>query len=169
MTLPRRAGAASAGRRAPHARHLAAAVVVLAAAGGAAAACELVLGEHRSGRELMRVPLDAGAPEARIAFEHSVLGTTVTDRYRFDPAPRLVEERFDGEGYGLPHAAGDGERLTREAAGWRLQTDRLVQPLVVRPLPAQRMRLAAAGGQWLLADFSAAAIEIHAERCEAPR
>ena len=39
--------------------------------------CELVLTEHRSGAELQRLPLDAQAPEVRIAFEHSVLGTPV--------------------------------------------------------------------------------------------
>jgi hypothetical protein len=32
----------------------------------------------------------------------------------------LVEERFEGEGYGLPSAAGPGERLLRDGAGWRV-------------------------------------------------
>ncbi len=137
----------------------------LALVASTVAACELVLGEHRSGQELLRVPLDAAAPEARIAFDHSVLGTTVIDRYRFTPAARLVEERFDGQGYGLPYAAGDGEWLTRESGGWRLVTDRVVQPLVVRPLPALRMRLATAGGEWLLGALSREAIEIRAEHC----
>jgi hypothetical protein len=50
-------------------------------------------------------------------FEHSVLGTPVEDRYRFTPRGwrALVEERFDGEGYGLPHAAGPGERCSATA------------------------------------------------------
>ena len=38
-------------------------------------------------------------------------------------------------GYGLPYAAGPGEQLERAGAGWRLQLDRPVQPLVVRARP----------------------------------
>jgi hypothetical protein len=137
------------------------------AAGAATHACEVVLREHRSGAELMRLPLDAAAPELRIAFEHSVLGTTVVDRYRFTPAPRLVEERFRGEGYGLPHAAGPGERLERDGEGWRLVLDRAVDPLVVRPLPQQRMRIVLAGRELVLASLGARAVEIAAFGCPA--
>lgn len=129
--------------------------------------CELVLTAHRSGHELQRLPLDANAPELSIAFEHSVLGTTVIDRYRFTPHARLVEERFDGQGYGLPYAAGPGEQLQRAGDGWRLQLDRTVQPLVVRPLPAQRMRLLRADGEMLLSKLSDQAIEIQAQGCGA--
>jgi hypothetical protein len=129
--------------------------------------CELVLTEHRSGAELQRLPLDAQAPEVRIAFEHSVLGTPVVDRYRFTPRARLVEEQFDGQGYGLPHAAGPGESLQRSVSGWRLLTDRSVDPLVVRPLPQQRMRLLAGGREWLLSAFSTQAIEFTARGCPA--
>jgi len=82
------------------------------------AVCELRLTEHRSGRELKRLPLDRQAPEIRIAFEHSVLGTTVIDRYRFTPAPVLVEEEFEGEGYGLPAAPGPGEWTRWWCARW---------------------------------------------------
>ena len=132
-----------------------------------AVACELVLREHRSGAELKRLPLDATVPELRIAFEHSVLGTTVIDHYRFTPQAHLVEERFDGQGYGLPHAAGPGETLQRDAtgAGWRLRLDRVVDPLVVRPLPQQRMRLLLGEREWLLGAFSAQAIELQARGC----
>jgi hypothetical protein len=129
------------------------------------AACELVLSEHRSGTELRRLPLVAAAPELRIAFEHSVLGTTVIDRYRFGPQAHLVEERFDGQGYGLPHAAGPGETLQRDGDGWRLRLDRTVHPLVVRPLPQQRMRLLLGDREWLLAEFSGQAIELNARGC----
>lgn len=147
-------------------RHAAATVACLLLAGAAnASACEAVLREHRSGTELMRLPLDATAPELRIAFEHSVLGTTVVDRYRFTPTPRLVEERFSGEGYGLPHAAGPGERLERDGSGWRLVLDRTVNPLVVRPLPPQRMRIVLAGGELLLATLGARSIEISVRDC----
>ena len=146
------------------ARHVALAACLLTAA-ATAAACELVLSEHRSGAELTRLPLDAAAPQVRIAFEHSVLGTTVIDRYRFAPQAHLVEERFDGQGYGLPHAAGPGETLTRDAAGWRLLLDRRVHPLVVRPLPLQRMRLLLGEREWLLGALSDQAIELNARGC----
>ena len=139
----------------------------LCAMGLGACACELVLTEHRSGIELQRLPLDAGAPELRIAFEHSVLGTTVIDRYRFAPIAHLVEERFDGQGYGLPHTAGPGESLQREGDAWRLTLDRIVHPLVVRPLPKQHMRLLLGEREWLLAGFSAQAIEFKAQGCAA--
>jgi hypothetical protein len=138
---------------------------MLLTAGAAAHACEAVLREHRSGVELLRLPLEAAAPELRIAFEHSVLGTTVVDRYRFTPMPRLVEERFSGEGYGLPHAAGPGERLERDGTGWRLVLDRAVNPLVVRPLPQQRMRIVLAGRELVLASLGARAVEITALGC----
>lgn len=146
-----------------HAARVAACLLLLA--GASATACEAVLREHRSGTELKRLPLDAAAPELHIAFEHSVLGTTVVDRYRFTPVPRLVEERFEGEGYGLPHAAGAGESLVRDGAGWRLTLDRVVDPLVVRPLPQQRMRVVSGGREWPLAAFSAQAIEITVRGC----
>ena len=112
----------------------------------AASACELVLSEHRSGRELVRLPFGGAPPAARIAFTHSVLGTPVADRYewRLDGAAwraHLVEERYEGDGYGLPNAAAPGETLVREGQGWRLALDRVVDPLVVLPLPAQRMRV----------------------------
>jgi hypothetical protein len=66
----------------------------------------------------------------------------VEDHYRFRPGTdgwraHLVAERFQGDGYGLPHTAGPGERLRRDGSGWRLETDRLVHPLVVRALADQ--------------------------------
>lgn len=148
-------------------RHAACAACLLLAGASHASACEAVLREHRSGTELLRLPLDAAAPELRIAFEHSVLGTTVVDRYRFTPTPRLIEERFLGEGYGLPHAAGAGagERLERDGDGWRLVLDRAVNPLVVRPLPQQRMRLVLADRELVLASLGARAVEIAAHGC----
>ncbi len=146
---------------------LLAAVASCAAAAPHAESCELVLTEHRSGRELQRLPLDPAQPTATIAFEHSVLGTTVLDRYAFRPQPVLVEERFDGTGYGLPHAAGPGERLVREGDGWRLELQRAVQPLVVRPLPAQNMRLLLSTGPLRLAELSTQAIEFRSQGCVA--
>ena len=134
-----------------------------------AAACELRLTEHRSGRELKRLPLDPQAPEIRIAFEHSVLGTTVIDRYRFTPAPLLVEEEFEGEGYGLPATAGPGERLERIGTRQRLTLARPVDPLVVRALAGPRMRLLLPQGELLLASLGAPAVALQAVGCTAPQ
>jgi hypothetical protein len=138
-----------------------------ALAGGAAWGCELRASEHRSGRELLRAALDSAAPELRVSFVHSVLGTPVLDRYLWrDGRWVLVEERFDGEGYGLPHVAAPGEQLERVAQGWRLVLARPVEPLVVRPLAAQRMRLELDGGRsWLLAELSTQAIELVTDGC----
>lgn len=141
------------------------------AAPAAAAACELIVTEHRSGRELLRVPLSpavaASAPELRLSFIHSVLGTPVHDRYRWQGGRwLLVEEQFEGEGYGLPYAASPGEQLERHGSGWRLRLQRPVEPLVVRPLPAQGMRLTLQGGRtWRLADLAAQAVQLHAAGC----
>lgn len=146
-----------------------AAVACLACAAGAGArACELRAYEHRTGREVLRAPMAAGAAaEMRVSFVHSVLATPVEDRYLWrEGAWVLVEERFEGEGYGLPHAAGPGERLERTASGWRLVLERPVAPLVVRPLLAQRMQLTLDGGRsWLLGALSAQAVELRAEGC----
>jgi hypothetical protein len=110
----------------------------------AASACELVLSEQRSALELLRVPLDAARPAAAVAFTHSVLGTPVLDRYEWRAASgvwraHLVEERFEGDGYGLPNAAGPGETLQRDGDGWRLTLDRIVHPLVLPPVPHMRV------------------------------
>jgi hypothetical protein len=131
----------------------------------AASACELRAVDARSLRELARWPLHPLAPEARIAFEHSVLGTTVIDRYRFTPEPVLVEEEFEGEGYGLPAAPGPGEQLLREGARQRLLLKRPVNPLTVRVLPAQNMRLLLPHGEVLLASLGSASVRLDAPGC----
>jgi hypothetical protein len=157
------------GRRAA----LAAAALLLAV--GAAPACELVLAAHPEGSELARATLDPAEPALRVAFIHSVLGTPVEDHYRFRPGPEgwrahLVAERFQGDGYGLPHAAGPGERLQRDGEGWRLDTDRVVHPLVVRALAAQQMRVLLPGREPLgLATLGAPAVALRAEHCPNPR
>jgi hypothetical protein len=125
-----------------------------------------VLTEHRSGAELQRLPLDAQAPEVRIAFEHSVLGTPVVDRYRFTPRARLVEERSTARAT----ACRTPPARAKAAAQWQrlAVADRpRVDPLVVRPLPQQRMRLLAGGREWLLSAFSTQAIEFTARGCPA--
>ena len=101
-----------------------------------ATGCELVLTEHRSGRPLARLALDPARPAARIAFTHSVLGTPVVDHYEWrlhagQWRAHMVQEYFEGDGYGLPNAAGPGETLVRDGDGWRLYLDRVVHPLVV--------------------------------------
>jgi hypothetical protein len=138
-------------------------------------ACTLVLAEHRSGLELARLPLDPAAPALHITFTHSVLGTAVEDRYRFRRDATgwrayLVQERGAGEGYGLPHTAGPGETLVRDSEGWRLTLNRPVHPLVVRPLPALRMRVQVHGqAPLLLGSLSRDSIELIAQGCPAPQ
>ncbi|MFO1266328.1 MAG: DUF1850 domain-containing protein [Rubrivivax sp.] len=153
------------------------AAALLAAALAPASACELLVTEHRSGRELLRVPFAAAAPgdapQLRLSFIHSVLGTPVHDRYRWEIGHGgrwlLVEEQFEGEGYGLPYAAAAGETLERHGSGWRLLLARPVEPLVVRPLPTQRMRLTLADGRsWLLADLATQALLLRAAGCALP-
>lgn len=140
----------------------------------AAQACELVLTEHRSGRQLARLVVNPEQPSVDVAFTHSVLGTPVLDRYVWRVGPKawrahLVEERFEGEGYGLPSSAATGERLLRDGSGWRLQLDRVVDPLVIVPLPAQSMRLVLADQRVvLLGQLSQKSIEIRAENCPLP-
>jgi hypothetical protein len=148
-------------------RSAAAVACTLLAASPAAFGCELVLSEHRSERPLARLALDHHRPAARIAFTHSVLGTPVVDHYewRRDAGrwrAHLVQEYFEGDGYGLPHAAAPGETLERAGAGWRLHMD----PLVVLPLPAQSMRVLV-GDQpaLLLGPLSPRSIELRALGC----
>lgn len=131
----------------------------------AAAPCELRAVDARSQRELSRWPLNPAAPEVRLAFEHSVLGTTVIDRYRFTPDAVLVEEEFEGEGYGLPAAPGPGEQLLREGTRQRLLLHRPVVPLTVRSVPSQRMRLLLPQGELLVASLGAASVTLEAIGC----
>lgn len=143
----------------------------LLAASPAATGCELVLTEHRSGRPLARLPLDPDRPAARIAFTHSVLGTPVVDHYEWRRhagqwRAHLVQEQFQGDGYGLPHGAGPGETLVRDGDGWRLQLDRVVHPLVVLPLLAQSMRVSIGERPaLLLGSLSSRSVEFRARDC----
>lgn len=151
-------------------RAVAGALLGLAAVSAAsvASACELRAQEHRTGRELLRASLGGGGvPQLRVSFVHSVLGTPVEDRYQWRAGTWvLVEENFEGEGYGLPHGAGSGERLERTASGWRLNLERPIEPLVVRPLLAQRMRLSLDDGRtWLLGHLTTQSVELRAEGC----
>lgn len=151
---------------------LACALLVFFAA--SAMGCELVLSEHRSARPLARLALDPQQPAARIAFTHSVLGTPVVDHYlwRDDPdgnwRAHLVQEHYEGDGYGLPNAAAAGEALTRDGNGWRLFMDRVVDPLVVLPLPSQSMRILIADRPAvLLGSLSNRSVELRAIDCPA--
>jgi len=142
-------------KRARRAAILAAAALSTLAHAAPAPMCVLVLTEHRSDRPLARLPIGAPEPAFRVAFTHSVLGTPVEDRYVFQHAAEgwqamLVEERWQGEGYGLPIAAGPGEVLERDGNGWRLRLARVVDPLVVLALPSQHMRVLVDGRPPLL-------------------
>jgi hypothetical protein len=137
-----------------------------------AIACELVLSEHRSERVLTRLALDPARPAAQIAFTHSVLGTPVVDYYQWRAngagqwRAHMVQEHYEGDGYGLPNAAATGERLVRDGNGWRLYLDRVVHPLVVLPLPSQSMRvLIGTRAAVLLGSLSDKSIDMRAENC----
>jgi hypothetical protein len=138
--------------------------------------CEILITEDRSAVELKRVPLSPSNRRFVIAFEHSVLGTTVTDHYEWRDGPHgsrawLVEERFRGDGYGLASSASTGERLVRDGEDSRLLLNREVNPLVVRPIKAQNMRLVTqpVSGPLevlVLSDLGSRAQRLSIERCE---
>ena len=128
-------------------------------------ACELLMRDHRSGGELARWSMNAAQPQIQIAFEHSGLGTTVTDTYRFTPRAVLVQEAFEGNGYGLPAAPAPGETLRHDGARSVLTLHRVVDPLVVRNLPAQRMRLLMGEREFLFASLPSPSIELLAQHC----
>ena len=131
-----------------------------------AVGCELVIDAAREGRVLARLPLDPRQPEIRIAFVHSVLGTTVIDRYRFLPQPVLVEEEFAGHGYGLPDGPAPGERWERLSGDRiRLRLHRPVDPLVVLALPSQRMRILRPEGDLLLGSLGVTRVALRTEGC----
>lgn len=132
----------------------------------ATAACDLVLTEHRSGRELARLPLDQQTPVAAVSFTHSVLGTPVVDHYEWrNGKAHLVEERFEGDGYGLPNAAGSGQTMARDGAGWRLHLDRIVDPLVMQPVQGMRVTIAGQAPLLLKSLGSSRSIALHAQGC----
>ena len=92
------------------------------------------------------------------------------NRYHFTPAPLLVEEEFEGEGYGLPVTAAPGERLERLGPSrMRLSLRRPVDPLVVRALASPRMRLLLPQGELLLASLGAPAVALEALGCPTSR
>lgn len=109
-----------------------------------------------------------------VEFIHSVLGTRVMDLYemRSDGSKwqaHLIEERFSGQGYGLPYAAtSPGERYERVGDEWRLTLDRVIDPLVQLPLPEQQIDLVWQGGRIRLGSLSASSILITLEGCKAP-
>lgn len=137
--------------------------LALACGPAAALACTLVLRTHPQGGELARFNL--ATPLFAVSFTHSVLNTQVTDFYEVRGAHvKLVAERFEGDGYGLPATAQPGERLEREGGGSVLHTQRQVDPLLVRASRMQRTTLHA-GRTQLLADLYEGAILIRPEGC----
>jgi hypothetical protein len=135
------------------------------------ASCELVVTEHRSGREVLRWPINEQPPTFTVSFIHSVLNTPVVDRYelRFVQGQWksfLVEEAFEGQGYGLPYGeTSPGERYERTTQGWRLVMNRLVDPLVQLPLASQNVALSMQDRSVRLADLSRHSMRIEAQGC----
>jgi hypothetical protein len=139
-----------------------------------AQACDLVISEHRSGKEVLRWPANQVPVQFDVSFTHSVLGTPVLDRYEFrwnrsQWQAVLVEEVHEGQGYGLPYGATEsGQRYERTDDGWRLTLNRLVDPLVQLPLPSQNIRLAMDGQSVLLGDLSTRSLLIELHDCPQP-
>jgi hypothetical protein len=134
--------------------------------------CQMTLTEHRTGRELARVPLDLAQLSFELRFVHSVLQTPVVDRYRWQRDAQgawyaeLQHETFEGHGYGLPHTASSGERLIAHEGGHRLVLARRVDPLVVRPLPMLGMQLQLDGAAALpLSPLTTQAIHVQLLGC----
>jgi hypothetical protein len=136
-----------------------------------ASACDLVLFEHRSGKEVLRWPTSQNPIKFNVSFTHSVLGTPVVDKYEFRSIHGslkavLVEEFFEGQGYGLPYGAtSPGEKFERTAQGWRLSMNRLVDPLIQLPLPSQNIRLSMGQQSILLGSLSPYSMLITTQRC----
>lgn len=133
--------------------------------------CYLTLTQHRTGLLLAKVLMRQQPARFSIEFIHSVLGTRVSDQYelRSDGAnwrAHLIEEVFDGQGYGLPYAALEpGERFERFGEGWRLTLDRVVEPLVQLPLPEQKIELVLPDGRLRLGALSETSVRITLEGC----
>ncbi len=141
-----------------------------------AVTCELLVAEHRSARPLHQLAIKPQQPEFSIIFEHSVLGTTVIDTYQVrvingTHQTWLIRERFQGQGYGLPSSPGPFEQLKKVGDDWVLSTNRLIDPLVIRPLRIAAMRLQIGEKIWLLADLlnnpnnTNAALALSAQGC----
>jgi hypothetical protein len=134
-------------------------------------ACSLVLTEHRTDREVLRWPTTQQPVRFVVSFVHSVLQTPVADKYEFRHRngrwqTYLIEETFQGQGYGLPYSeTSPGETFERTADGWRLSMNRLVDPLVQLPLPSQKVRLTMGSATILLADLSRQSMRIELQDC----
>lgn len=137
-------------------------------------ACDLVISEHRSEREVLRWPANESPVQFVISFTHSVLGTRVRDLYEFrwyegEWRAFLIEEVHAGQGYGLPYGATEaGQRYERIADGWRLTLNRLVNPLVQLPLPSQSTILELRDKSVLLGDLSMRSLLIELSDCPEP-
>ena len=134
--------------------------------------CYLTLTQHRTGLALAKILMVHTPVRFSIEFTHSVLGTRVRDFYEMRLAEgrwqaHLIEERFEGQGYGLPYAATEpGQRYERDANGWRLTLDRVIDPLVQLPLPEQKIDLVWPGGQLRIASLSQSSVLISLEGCQ---
>jgi hypothetical protein len=151
------------------------ALALLASLAAPLQACYLMVSEHRSGRVLTSLPLHGPPFRFDIAFTHSVLNTPVRDKYEWRAQSEggqawLLEEVFEGQGYGLPYDAQPGQHFRRvtsaEGERWQLTLNRRVHPLVVPPVRSQQMRIEIAGLKpVLLESLSKHSVLIHAVNC----
>lgn len=135
-------------------------------------ACELTLTEHRSGIEVLSLPVKERPIRFSVSFVHSVLQTPVEDFYeaRYQDGRwkmYLVKELHQGQGYGLPYAAtASGESYVHTDKGWLLTMNRLVDPLVQLPLPSQRITLHFQNKSVLLGSLSKYSMRIEVRDCQ---
>lgn len=126
--------------------------------------------DARAGTPLATLALDPARPAFRVSFRHSVHGTEVVDRYEVRGARVvLVEESFEGEGYGLPSSLQPGERVSSHGGRTTLHTARDVHPLAVRASRAQRTAVhvdAPRPESLTLADFGEIGVRFDPIGCE---
>jgi len=134
-------------------------------------ACYLTLTQHRTGLPLASILMQQRPVQFSVEFIHSVLGTRVSDLYEMRSDGKqwrafLIEETFEGQGYGLPYGAtAPGERYERVGDGWRLTLNRVIDPLVQLPLPQQEIDLVWPIGRIRIASLSESSVRITLEGC----
>lgn len=136
--------------------------------------CYLTLKEHRSDQLLAQWKMPDGPVRFSVEFIHSVLNTPVQDIYEMRAhhgqwRAHLVQEVFQGQGYGLPYAATDSsETMIRDGETWRLTLDRVIDPFIQLPLPSQEITLVWGDSRVRLGDLSDRSVRITLQGCPTP-